>query len=261
MKRNRMIVLAAALAATGTAAAGTSPRYTRSATEACLLRLPDAVEGLPPASPPASPVLFVHALAGERSSARAPQLAVWSGARTYDGIVLSFFATAAAARAAASSLTSPYGGLRTRNVVASWEQTRIPTIRVAVLACLRSGSGAFAAPPAPRATIATFAGRWGGHTRGLAITRDGRADEDVNDGCCTHVYRLAFRILSVRGTVTRATARYRVTAFKRFEQNIPERRPGAVGRLVLRNGILTNTLTRVSFCSDPAWAATGACGA
>jgi hypothetical protein len=36
---------------------------------------------------------------------------------------------------------------------------------------------------------------------------------------------------------------------------------GAVGKLQLRNGLVTNTLTEDFFCSDPTWDATGACGA
>jgi hypothetical protein len=65
----------------------------------------------------------------------------------------------------------------------------------------------------------------------------------------------------VRGTLTRATAVYRVTSFRRFATEVRRLRVGNLGRLVLRNGIVTNTLTAVYFCSDPAWEATGACGA
>jgi hypothetical protein len=75
------------------------------------------------------------------------------------------------------------------------------------------------------------------------------------------LYKMTFQIRSVSGTLTRATAVYRVTAFKRYERDIPRLTKGQVGRLVLRNGIVTNTLTKVYFCSNPAWGATGACGA
>jgi hypothetical protein len=92
------------------------------------------------------------------------------------------------------------------------------------------------------------------------IARDGRARESVDDGCCTRVYDLAFRILSVMGPVTRATAIYRVTAYSRHNDG-PRLRAGELGKLELRNGIVTNTLTGVYYCSDPAWGATGACGA
>jgi hypothetical protein len=67
--------------------------------------------------------------------------------------------------------------------------------------------------------------------------------------------------LSVSGTLTRAAAAYRVTSFKRYESGVRRLRVGDVGTLLLRNGIVTNTLTRDFFCSGPAWGATGACGA
>jgi hypothetical protein len=72
---------------------------------------------------------------------------------------------------------------------------------------------------------------------------------------------MRFQILSITGTLTRATAAYRVTYFKRYDRDIPNSRVGQVGKLLLRNGIVTNTLSTVYFCSDPAWSATGACGA
>jgi hypothetical protein len=72
---------------------------------------------------------------------------------------------------------------------------------------------------------------------------------------------MTFQILAVSGTVTRATATYRVTSFKRYESSVARLHRGQVGKLLLRNGIVTNTATGVYFCSDPAWGATGACGA
>jgi hypothetical protein len=72
---------------------------------------------------------------------------------------------------------------------------------------------------------------------------------------------MTFQIVSVSGTLTRARAAYRVTSFKAYEQGETVRHVGDVGRLLLRNGIVTNTLTRDYFCSEPAWGATGACGA
>ena len=73
-------------------------------------------------------------------------------------------------------------------------------------------------------------------------------------------YELTFQILSVTGTLTRATAVYRVGSFKRYDGG-SELDVGVFGELVLKDGIVTNTLTDDFFCSDPAWGATGACGA
>jgi hypothetical protein len=72
---------------------------------------------------------------------------------------------------------------------------------------------------------------------------------------------MTFEILSVRGTLTRATATYRGTSFKRYARDVPRLKTGQVGRLLLRNGVVTNSLSEDSFCSSPAWGATGACGA
>jgi hypothetical protein len=130
-------------------------------------------------------------------------------------------------------------------------------LAVVALAVGASG-GARAATPA---SLATFAGTWGGHTRSLSITQGGRGREATDDGCCTRVYRLSFRILSVRGTGTRAVAVYRVTSFRRYEGGVRRLHAGDVGKLLLRNGIVTNTLTDEIFCSERAWGATGACGA
>ncbi len=69
------------------------------------------------------------------------------------------------------------------------------------------------------------------------------------------------RIVSVSGTLTHATADFQVTSFTRYDKGIPRVRRGQRGRLFLRNGIVTNGLTRVYYCSNPAWGATGACGA
>ena len=269
-----MVAVALGGAATAAGAAANGPVYTVAATQACLATLPSSVAGLPPARPPVPPALFVYAFAhhdvsteegiGARPRAH-KQLGAWYGRATYQGMILSFFASVADARASLKTLAWLYGGRRIRNVVVTWDQKSVPSgsVRKTVLGCLRSGlvGGPAARPPAPAATLATFAGGWGGHTRGLSITSTGRGREATDDGCCTRVYRLTFRILSVNGTLTRAAATYRVTSFKRYEGGVRALHVGDVGTLVLKDGIVTNTLTGDIFCSDPAWGATGACGA
>ena len=105
-----------------------------------------------------------------------------------------------------------------------------------------------------------FVGGWGGHDRGLSIKASGRGNEGGNGGCCYRIYQMTFHILSVRGTLTRATALYRVTSFRRYQSGVRKLHVGEIGKLRLRNGIVTNTLTRDFFCSSPAWGATNACG-
>jgi hypothetical protein len=254
-------------------AAKQSALYTRAATRSCLLRLPGSIAGLPPAQPPSSRAFFVYPLRRDDLSTATfgprprphSQLGAWWGARKYRGIFFSFFKRVPDARASLKSLAPIWGGGRIRNVVITWDHFPPPSLgltRSPVLGCLRSrAAGVPSARPAPAATLATFAGEWGGHTRHLSVAPTGRGHEAADDGCCTRVYRMTFRILSVRGTVTRATAVYRVTSFRRFQAGMKGLQVGDVGKFLLRNGIVTNSLTHDYFCSDPAWGATGACGA
>lgn len=254
-------------------AAAKAPVYTLFATQSCLTALPNAVTGLPPTTPPVPPRLFVYALAGHDISTsegigsrpRAHrQLGVWYGNVRYQGIILSFFKSIDDARASMKTLAWLYGGKLVRNVVVTWDQKPVPSrnVRRTVLSCLRPGPGEHhAARPTPKATLATFTGRWGGHTRGLSITSTSRGSESADDGCCTRAYELTFQILSVTGSLTRATAVYRVVSWKRYESGVRRLHAGDVGKLLLKDGIVTNTLTSDFFCSDPAWGATGACGA
>jgi hypothetical protein len=267
-------VAGAAVAAGAPGSAAKAPRYTLAATQSCLTRLPDAVSGLPPTTPPVPPALFVYALArddvstsdgvGPRPRAH-KQLGAWYGDGGYEGVILSFFKSAADARASLKTVAWLYGGKVVRNVVITWDQESAPrrSVRTTVFGCLRShvaGEPSTKRPP-PAATLATFAGGWGGHTRWLSITSTGGGREGANDGCCRRVYELTFRITSVTGTLTRATAVYRVTSFKRYAGGVRKLHRGDVGKLVLRDGIVTNSLTDDFFCSGPAWGATGACGA
>jgi hypothetical protein len=264
----------AAIAATAAGAVPKAPAYSLAATQSCLTALPNTVVGLPPATPPVPPTLFVYALKGHdisTSEGLGPrprahrQLGVWYGGKRYQGIILSFFKSASEARASAKTLAWLYGGMLAWNVVVTWDQKQVPSgnVRTTVLGCLRSHlAGAPTTPRTPpTSTLATFAGRWGGHTRGLSITSAGRGQESADAGCCTRVYELGLQIISVKGALTRATAVYRVTSYRRYDSETRKLRVGELGRLILKNGIVTNTLTDDFFCSGPAWGATGACGA
>jgi hypothetical protein len=261
------------LVAVVSASSGGSPRpYTVAATKACLLGLPDAVVGLPPATPPVPPALFVYTYPPNRSPSPAHgQLGTWYGPKgkaTYSGIILSFFKTPEDARASAKS-ESPfwfrlYGGKVIRNVVVGWaDHVPTRTVQTTVLGCLRAGT---ATPPplrpTPHASLATFTGYWGGHTRSMWIKPNGRGSEHINSGCCYDDGTVHFQLLRAKGTLENATATFRITALKRGDGNLTSKlHVGQVGRLVLKNGIVTDNLTGVYYCSNPAWGATGACGA
>jgi hypothetical protein len=68
---------------------------------------------------------------------------------------------------------------------------------------------------------------------------------------------MRFQILSISGTLTRASAVYRVTSFRRYGNGVRRVHVGDVGKLLLKDGIMTNTLTRDFFCSDPSWGGYG----
>jgi hypothetical protein len=274
-RRPPTVVALGVFAFTAIACGAPAPLYNLAAMQSCLTKLPNAVPGLPPTRPPVPPALFVYALTGNAVSTqglvgRRPrahkQLGAWYGDRSYQGMFLSFFKSVPDARASLKNLAWLYGGKRIRNMVVTWAQESTPSrsVRNTVFACLRSGtagSHGMSDRTPPQASLATFVGRWGGHTRGLLITPSGRGTEGEDSGCCTRVYGMTFQILSVSGTLTRASAVYRVTSFRRYEGGVRTLRLGSVGKLLLRNGIVTNTLTDAYFCSDPAWGATGACGA
>lgn len=233
-----------------TASAGNAPPrlYTVAATEACLRSLPNAINGLPPAIPPSPPQPFVYRFPPDRF--RPPvrgQLGAWYGQRgkgAYAGVILSFFKSIPAAR---THFTSLYAGSRIRNVVVEWGHASAleKSWRKVVRGCLRAEHPAAGTPAptrsTPRASLATFAGSWGGHTRGMRITSGGVGLEVTDSGCCSRVYRMTFQILSVSGALTEAAAVYRVTSFKRYDRTVPRLHRGQIGKLVLRNGIVTDT--------------------
>jgi hypothetical protein len=197
---------------------------------------------------PAGSVLRSALAAFHNPGAR--QLAAWYGhGDIYEGIKFSFFKSASSARSHLRSLAWLYGGKVIRNAVVAWDQKPVPSVslRQTLLGCLRAASPAGTTPATrrgtPAASLATFAGRWGGHTRGLTITSPGRVHEYADDGCCDREYEMTFQLLSVSGTITRATATYRVTSFKRYHRYIPSVPVGRIGTLLLRNGIVTNKLT------------------
>lgn len=106
-----------------------------------------------------------------------------------------------------------------------------------------------------RAIVGTFAGQWSGHTRRLHIARNGEGREIVDDGCCSRVVTVRFRLLRVRGTPEEAEATTKIT-FARVDKDVfaaLHRRPphaGQIGTLRLRRGVLTDESTKVTFCAE-----------
>ena len=113
---------------------------------------------------------------------------------------------------------------------------------------------------ARRATLATFAGYWWGHDKGLSITRDGRAKEEINSGCCFPELDLEFRLSHPRGSPRLGAATATVTAVHIHGHRLYAVRPARVGQrftLRLRNGVITEPLTGAIYCAPTV----GKCGA
>jgi len=112
------------------------------------------------------------------------------------------------------------------------------------------------------ATLVTFAGYWWGHDRGLRITRDGRASEALNSGCCDRVIDLKFRLSRPRGSTRVAKATATVTAVRVRDHSVyspahPAPHIDETWTLPLRHGVIEETLTGTNYCAPEV----GKCGA
>jgi hypothetical protein len=138
-------------------------------------------------------------------------------------------------------------------------------VALAALGATGSSSAASGSTP-PRATLATFTQPryWGGHDRGLEITRRGYALEGINDGCCKTIIDVSYKLLFVSGTTSNATATFRVLKVRLYEKSkagwvlhVP--RVGQRGQLRLAHGVVTDSITGYNFCGRGA--PIGVCGA
>jgi hypothetical protein len=138
-------------------------------------------------------------------------------------------------------------------------------VALALAPAVAVASIAGAAPAAPKATLATFAGDWAGHTRGLTITPGGRARESIGAGCCNPVVDLRLRLSHPRGTSHVASVAVRVTFVKihdpsSYGSSYPAPHVGQTGRVKLRYGVITDSVTGANYCNARAQAK-GTCGA
>jgi hypothetical protein len=69
-----------------------------------------------------------------------------------------------------------------------------------VLAATAVAPLALAGCGSDKATLATFAGHWQGHGRGVIIAKDGRASESIYTGCCHLAIAVQFQLSRPRGT-------------------------------------------------------------
>ena len=132
-------------------------------------------------------------------------------------------------------------------------------IAVLAVAVILGGCGDHRSAPR-RATLATFAGYWWGHDRGLRITRQGLAKEGINSGCCFPELDLEFRLSRPRGSARFAAATATITAVRIHAHRLYAVRPARLGQrftLRLRNGVITEPLTGAIYCAPTV----GKCGA
>ena len=124
----------------------------------------------------------------------------------------------------------------------------LPAVAVASLALAGCGAG--------DATIATFAGTWQGHTRGLKITRAGEGTESIYSGCCFFAIALHFQLSRPHGTSRAATATATVTAVRvgdrRWWIGVGKPSVGDSKVIRLRDGVITEPLTGTNYCSPNA---------
>lgn len=152
-----------------------------------------------------------------------------------------------------------------RRLVPAITMATIAAIWVVPTASGRPSTTASASAAATRrATLATFAGYWGGHTRYLKITPGGSAKESIGDGCCHPLVDLRLELSHPRGTVHVASVAIRVTSVKVHDRNAYKGSydppfPGQVSRMRLRYGVLTDPITRATYCNE-AQDRKGTCG-
>jgi hypothetical protein len=140
-----------------------------------------------------------------------------------------------------------------------------------VLAATSVAALALAGCGSDQATLATFAGHWQGHARGLIITKDGRASESIYTGCCYLASAVKWQLSRPRGTPNAASATATVTSVRIgdrgwFSKAHPPPQVGESRRIKLRDGVITATLTGSPYCGKRAkawntkdWLAAG-CG-
>jgi hypothetical protein len=112
-------------------------------------------------------------------------------------------------------------------------------------------------------TLATFAGPWWGHDRGITVTRDGRVSETVLDSCCHRDVALRLRLSNPRGTAKLARATATVAAVHVYDRSfykdmhLPVPHVGDRATVRMQHGMLFEPFSGASYCRPNV----GRCGA
>jgi hypothetical protein len=135
---------------------------------------------------------------------------------------------------------------------------------VLALALVASVSAVVSAKAATHpATLASFAGGWGGHDRGMSINRWGRGFAQINSGAGCPCFGVAFQLSSGEGTTENATATETVVRLYGAKHGYPATPPplpriGQRAILRLHNGIIDEVFTGDDYCGAGAKVASGA---
>ncbi len=108
---------------------------------------------------------------------------------------------------------------------------------------------------------APFAGSWGGHTRSMTISKDGRGSTFAQLGCCGPVEQIVFQIATWQQAGSSWTAQGAILSVKDQISNGKYDHPG-YGTLTLTGGVITGSLVGfdTNYCNVAA-DLTGVCGA
>ncbi|WP_157591770.1 hypothetical protein [Solirubrobacter soli] len=119
---------------------------------------------------------------------------------------------------------------------------------------------ATAQPDVPaKVTLKTFTGQWTGHTRQLKIFSNGTARESVDDGCCTHVYTVRYKLSNPRGTKKRPVITATITSAEvpdpsLFSKTFPEPKVGQKTQFTIKYtdaaDILTTKARKATYCRN-----------
>lgn len=123
--------------------------------------------------------------------------------------------------------------------------------------------------PAPgttdTASFTPFVGEWVGHTRHVVVSKSGRLEEHVGDGCCHPIIDLVLQLSNPHKVGGRWVATSRVVSadvhdgWKDYGQPAPE--PGDRGTVTIgTDHIMVESISSNGFC-DPDRTAPGTCGA
>jgi|tagenome__1003787_1003787.scaffolds.fasta_scaffold20233917_1 hypothetical protein len=121
------------------------------------------------------------------------------------------------------------------------------------------------APPASAVSYSAFLGEWVGHTRFVTVSKTGRIEEHVGDGCCDPIIDLVLQLSNPHraGKTWVATSRVMsATPHKGWKgTGRPAPKPGDHGTVTVgADYILVDSITDNGFC-DQDKTEPGACGA